>query len=60
MLVTYLMLKLSKAHVMHVRYKMKNEPLVIHTFESPPLRTFTMTSITVSCIPRALIRLGCW
>lgn len=31
------------------------------TFESPPPpRTLTMTSITVSCMPRALIKLGCW
>lgn len=30
------------------------------TFDSPPPRTFTMTSMTVSCIPSALIRFGCW
>lgn len=29
------------------------------TFDSRAPRTFTITSMTVSCIPRALIRLGC-
>ena len=30
------------------------------TFDSPSPKTFTITSITVSCIPSALIKLGCW
>lgn len=30
------------------------------TFDSPSPKTLTITSITVSCIPNILIRLGCW
>lgn len=38
-----------------------NKVKILVTFESPPPpRTLTITSMTVSCIPRALIRLGCW